>query len=194
MKPTVRSTLAELHQELRRRGLPTHGSKMDLLARLHAPLEGGSSAAAASSAAAPGAAAAGEASPAAAHGPIVAAPDASAQASAGGLAAYLAPSDSEGEQPPPAPPRKRLRRLVSAEVAAPEAAPEDGAGAVIARLADGQRDELVVRQLKRLEPGTYARLLREGAAHLSREEIRAAQGAADVRGAQVGRATRSRDA
>ena len=89
---------------------------------------------------------------------------------------------------------QRLRRLVSAEVAAPEAAPEDGAGAIIARLADGQRGELVVRQLKRLEPGTYARLLREGAAHLSREEIRAAQGAADLCGAQIGRATRSRDA
>ena len=65
---------------------------------------------------------------------------------------------------------------------------EDRAGAIIARLADGQRDEVVVRQLKRLEPGTYARLLREGAAHRSREEVRAAHGAADVRGAQVARA------
>jgi hypothetical protein len=37
-----------------------------------------------------------------------------------------------------------------------------------------------VQQLKRLEPGTYARLLRDGAAHMGREEVRAAAGAADV--------------
>ena len=61
-----------------------------------------------------------------------------------------------------------------------KAPPIDRTADIIARLAEPQRDELVVQQLKRLEPGTYARLLREGAARLGREEVRAAAGAADV--------------
>jgi hypothetical protein len=98
--------------------------------------------------------------------------------SAGGLAAFLASGDEAEEQPPPV--RKRLRRLESAEAAPPEPERPDRVAEVIARLADPQRDEVVIRQLKRLEPGTYARLLREGAAHLDREDVRAQQGAADV--------------
>ena len=61
-----------------------------------------------------------------------------------------------------------------------KAPPAERAADIIARLAEPQRDELVVQQLKRLEPGTYARLSRDGAAHMGREEVRAAAGAADV--------------
>ena len=214
MKFTVRSTLAELQTELRSRGLPTDGAKVDLLARVHA-------AAAASALAcgnprgepaqgrpaerqappAPGSSGplaflpaerwrralglhCAEASSAAARAPDVAPPEPPAAGaaelaeSAGGLAAFLASGDEAEEQPPPV--RKRLRRLESAEAAPPEPERPDRVAEVIARLADPQRDEVVIRQLKRLEPGTYARLLREGAAHLDREDVRAQQGAADV--------------
>ena len=120
MKLSVRSNLAELQAELRRRGQPTHGTKVELLARLHTPPPSASASASPSSAAAPVVPA--EASSSGALVPVAAAVVEPAQPAGGGLAAFLADSDGEADRPPPVPARKRLRRLASAEAPPPEPA------------------------------------------------------------------------